>query len=134
LATTFEHLASNSGSLADHDFEKHRAFWNEQNIQEFWAGTSWRIAGDPNKLSYSLAEIILHLLSERPGDWRAFLEQADWRDAGQTAALECLDTDLGNVIGTFLGPGDWRPRRKAMVTIWDARKKLTEGEGGSDAE
>src|SRR5687768_11102477 len=26
--------------------EKHHAFWNEQNIQEFWAGTSFNQSGD----------------------------------------------------------------------------------------
>jgi len=73
-------------------------------------------------------------LAERRGDWGAFVKQADWRDAGQTAALECLDADLGDVIATFLGPGDWRPWRKAMVTLWEAKEKQTQGQDGSDAD
>jgi hypothetical protein len=136
LAKTFEHMvASRFRPLLDHDLrERHLAFWNEQNIQEFWAGVSWRKAGDSNELSYNLAEIMLQLLSERQGDWGAFVKQADWRDAGQTAALQCLDTDLGAVMGTFLGPGDWRPRRKAMVSLWEAEKKSAKNTNDPKAE
>lgn len=122
LAQAFERTVT-SNYLNTELLDRHLAYWNEQNIQEFWAGVSWDQAGDSNQLSYSLAEIALHLLSERHGDWGAFIRQADWRDAGQTAALECLDADLGDVIATFLGPGNWRPQRKAMVALWEARKK-----------
>ena len=66
---------------------------------------------------------MLTLLLEQPGDWGAFLKQAQWGDAGQTAAIECLGSDLGAVMATFLGEGDWRPRRKAMVTLWELSKK-----------
>jgi hypothetical protein len=131
LATTLQHIvATRHEPLLDHELrERHLAFWNEGNIQEFWTGLSWRKAGDSNELSYSLAEIILHLLSERTGDWGAFVKQADWRDAGQTASLQCLEADLGEIMGTFLGPGEWRPRRKAMVDLWKARKKeIADGE------
>jgi hypothetical protein len=137
LAQAFEHMVSSSsaGNFMNPDvLDRHRACWNEKNIQEFWAGVSWNKPGDSNELSYSLAEIALHLLSERQGDWGAFVEQADWRDAGQTAALQCLDADLGDVVATFLGPGDWRPRRKAMVTLWEAEEKHAEGEDVPDSE
>lgn len=132
LAQAFEHMASsNSASFINTEMlDRHLAFWNDNNIQEFWAGVSWHKPGDSNELSYSLAEIVLHLLSERNGDWSAFVEQSDWRDAGQTAALQCLGVDLGDVLATFLGPGDWRPRRKAMVTLWEAKKKQAKGKRG----
>jgi hypothetical protein len=29
------------------------------------------------------------------------------------------------VMSTFLGEGDWRPRRKAMVTLWEAEKNAS---------
>jgi len=136
LAQTFEHMVpASAGYLLNADLlDRHLAFWNEQNIQEFWAGISWRKPGDSNELSYGLAEIALHLLAERGGDWGAFVKQADWRDAGQTAALQYLDADLGDVIATFLGPGDWRPKRKAMVTLWEAEKKRAEEKDGANDE
>lgn len=108
-------------TVLDHELrERHFAFWNTENIQEFWAGVSFHKPGDSNQLSYSLAEIMLNLLLEQRGDWSAFLRQAHRNDAGQTAAIECLDIDLGNLMGIFLGEGNWRPQRKAMVLLWES--------------
>ena len=128
LATTFQRAAqARPRPILDHEMrEKHLAFWNPENIQEFWAGVSFKKPGDSNDLSYSLAEITLNLLLERRGNWSAFLKQAHWNDAGQTAAIECLDVDLGAVMTTFLGEGNWRPQRKAMVALWEAQTKSTE--------
>jgi hypothetical protein len=125
LAVKFQRaIAGSHRPVLDYELkERHLAFWNPENIQEFWSGVSFQKSGDPNELSYSLAEIMLTLLLEQPGDWGAFLKQAQWGDAGQTAAIECLGTDLGAVMATFLGEGDWRPRRKAMVTLWELSKK-----------
>jgi hypothetical protein len=125
LAMLFQRaVAGMRRPLLDYELkERHLAFWNPENIQEFWSGISFRKPGDSNELSYSLAEIVLTLLLEQRGDWGAFLKQAEWGDAGQTAAMDCLGTDLGNVMATFLGEGDWRPRRKAMVTLWESNKK-----------
>jgi len=117
-------VETNPRPFLDHELqERHLAFWNAENIQEFWAGLSFQEPGDSNELSYSLAEILLHLLLEKGGDWGAFLKQAQWADAGQTAALDCVDADLGPMVATFLGEGDWRPRRKALVTLWEANRK-----------
>jgi hypothetical protein len=129
LAVMFERTAgSGRGPIMDYELkERHEAFWNAGNIQEFWAGVSFDKPGDANELSYSLAEIVLNLLLEQGGDWGLFLKQAQWADAGQTAAIECLGADLGVVVSTFLGEGDWRPRRKAMVDLWEARKGRQSG-------
>jgi hypothetical protein len=43
-------------------------------------------------------------------------------DAGQTAALEILGADLGEIAGTFLGEGNWRPQRKALIACWETAK------------
>ena len=104
--------------------EKHHAFWNEQNIQEFWAGTSFNQSGDARELSYSLAEVLVHLLGEDREGFLAFLSRAHYDDAGQTAALDCLGINLGDAAGTFLGEGNWRPYRKAMVQCWDAQRQI----------
>jgi hypothetical protein len=117
-------IAGNKRPLLDHDLrEEHFEFWNPENIQEFWAGISFRKPGDSNKLSYSLAEILVGLMSEARGDWRAFVKAAEWRDAGQTASLEHLGADLGDVAATFLGEGDWRPNRKAIASLVEQSRK-----------
>lgn len=101
--------------------ERHFAFWSEDNIQSFWAGTSFYIPGDSNELSYSLAQVFVKLLTERrdAAAFRAFLETARHDDAGQTAAMDILGSDLGEIAATFLGEGNWRPQRKAMKSCWE---------------
>jgi hypothetical protein len=101
--------------------ERHFAFWNENNIQEFWAGTSFFKPGDSNELSYSLAEVLLELIAERatPAAFRDFLQAAQQPDAGQTAAIDILGTQLGDIAGTFLGAGDWQPKIKKIVEAWE---------------
>jgi hypothetical protein len=101
---------------------EHHDFWNEQNIQEFWAGTSFYRPGDGNKLSYSLGEIFVEILAEQWRDFLDFVEHADPRDAGQDASLRFLDRCLGDVAGGFLGPGQWRPNRKMIAELWERRK------------
>jgi hypothetical protein len=100
--------------------ERHFAFWNESNIQDFWAGTSFHQPGAPNELSYSLAEVLVKLLSENGAAILDFIEDARPEDAGLAAAYYVLDVDLGAVAETFLGPGDWRPRRTAIKERWKA--------------
>jgi hypothetical protein len=111
--------------------DEHHAHWNEKNIQEFWAGTSFYGPDEGNKLSYSLGEILVELLCENWGDFLDFVKNADDRDAGQDAALKCLDRSLGEVAGTFLGPGDWRPKRKTISELWEKRRKERAPQAGS---
>ena len=66
-------------------------------------------------MSYSLGEILVNLLSEKWTDIPEFVKAADWRDGGQDAALSLLNKDLGEVMGGFLGEGNWRPQRKAIA-------------------
>jgi hypothetical protein len=95
--------------------DRHTRHWSEENIQAFWSGKSFNVPGEENELSYSLAAILLTLLSEKGGDFITFIRNADWRDAGQEAALTILHCDLGEVAGEFLGPGNWRPQREAIA-------------------
>lgn len=129
LAVTFARTATSwQRPIVDHELrDRHLAFWNSGNIQKFWAGVSFGEPGDSNELSYSLAEITVSLLLAKQQDFGGFVLNAQWGDAGQTAALDFLDTDLGQVMGTFLGDGNWRPNRKAMVECWNAAKKTHYG-------
>ncbi len=122
LAMVFDWTADDCRRpFLDHDLrDRHLVFWNSDNIQKFWSGVSFAEPGDSNQLSYSLAEVIVHLLLSEPRDFLGFLKAADWRDAGQTAALEAMGTDLGQIMATFLGEGDWRPNRKALLECWKA--------------
>jgi hypothetical protein len=124
LAVAFERSTTQTQShILDGDLqERHLAFWNRQNIQKFWAGVSFDEPGDSNVLSYNLAEILTHLLLNGASELPAFVKAARWDDAGQTAALDVLGADLGQIAGTFLGPGEWRPNRKAISECWKAAR------------
>lgn len=119
LAVTLQRRMAQQGFIMDPDFaDRHRAHWNEGNIQTFWAGKSFNIPGDDSKLSYELGQILLNLLAGDGANFIDFVRHADWRDAGQDAALNFLNVDLGEVLGGFLGPGNWRPQRKAIADCW----------------
>jgi hypothetical protein len=120
--------------IIDHDArDRHLSFWNAENIQRFWAGKSFYEPGEPNELSYSLAQILLNLLLQEQRDIASFVRLARRDDAGQTAALDCLNVDLGDLAATFLGPGDWRPNRKKIVECWKspAEEKPAAKPGGA---
>jgi hypothetical protein len=124
LAVTIERLAVPSSSRINQDLvNEHLEHWNEKNIQAFWAGKSFRITGQDNKLSYSLAEVFVNLLLEKGPDFVPFVRTANGRDAGQAAALAIFGCDLGDIAATFLGPGNWRPNLKAMAGYWNQDRK-----------
>jgi hypothetical protein len=128
LAVTFERGHGARWQILDHDLrEKHLAFWNRDTIQAFWAGVSFRQPGDLNRLSYSLAEILLALLIETPANLSSFVTLAHWQDAGHTAALEVFGADLGQVAATFLGAGDWRPSRKTIAELVGVKARASPG-------
>lgn len=96
--------------------ERHFEFWNEENIQEFWAGTSFYAPGDASELSYSLASVLLSLLMEsfKPGDMNRFLQAVSTHDAGNRVVNALFKKDLGDIAGTFLGQGNWSPDVKKI--------------------
>jgi hypothetical protein len=105
--------------------DRHHKFWNEAQIQHFWAGTSFHEPGDAVELSYSLAEILVSMLVKDRDAFLAFIRSAQPAGAGQTAALDCLESCLGDAVGTFLGEGNWRPQRKAIKACWEAERAAT---------
>ena len=98
---------------------EHRSFWNETTIQSFWAGTCRTEYPDQSHLERELSQILIHLLSEKTASLTDFLRCAHEYDAGKSAARVCLKIDLGELAGTFLGPGCWTPRPLAVAESWD---------------
>jgi hypothetical protein len=81
---------------------KHRAFWGEREIQEFWSGKSFLRIDDGGLLSYALARLVVEQLSR---DWELFKRfalAADGADAGAAAAKEHLGVDLGEFVCVLL--------------------------------
>ena len=49
--------------------DKFAHFWNEETIQEFWSGKSWRRPDEGNSLSYELATTFIGLAA---ANWQQF--------------------------------------------------------------
>ena len=96
---------------------KHRRFWGDGEIQEFWSGKSFLRNDDANMLSYDLARILVAQLSA--ADWssfRDFVLHADGDDAGSSAAAKHLDVELGALACALLErepTTSWAPNPKA---------------------
>jgi hypothetical protein len=130
------HIVNRAFHLDRELAERHAAHWNAENLQEFWAGTSFHKPGEETELSYSLGEILVELLAEDYPAFIDFVREADWRDGGQDAAMRILAKDLEEVLAGFLGSGDWRPKRKRIRELTepksasrvdDGNKKLGNG-------
>ena len=91
---------------------QHKAYWNSKTIQEFWRGESF---GEPEgqELAYGLAGILLDFIvtdvRPAPADFRDFVLNADYEDAGTAAARNYLGVELSDLVSAFLGPGQWAP-------------------------
>jgi hypothetical protein len=95
----------------------HQDFWGDTEIQQFWAGTSFRRPDDGNKLSYDLARIIVEQLAKTWDPFAAFVASAQRSDAGAQAAREALGIDLGALVCALLHRDTtpaWSPRPDAL--------------------
>jgi hypothetical protein len=124
LAVTIENQMTRHRFVMDRELaERHRQLWTEANIQKFWSGRSFDEPGEVSQLSYNLGLVLVTLLAEKGPAFAEFVKTADWRDAGQDAALNFLGVGLEEVLSGFLGPGDWRPQRKLIRELLDQRKQ-----------
>jgi hypothetical protein len=89
---------------------EHRAFWNEETIQEFWSGRSFGRTDEGIDLSYELARYCVRALAHDPHPFIEFAKNANSEDGGETAAVATFGGSLGGLIEQFFGPGDWAPR------------------------
>lgn len=102
---------------------KHLGFWGPAQIQGFWSGASFQRTDDGNLLSYDLARLMVEQMS---GDWerfRPFVLAAHRSDAGQAAAQEHLELDLGDFASALLAsdsPKGWAPDPSCWLPLGSA--------------
>jgi hypothetical protein len=96
--------------------QRHREFWTPELIQNFWAGITFQ-QPDAAELSYHLGLLLVEWLAVERGQFLDFVRNADWADAGQDAAVQLLDRDLGYILSGLLGEGEWRPNRKRIAEL-----------------
>ncbi|NOX69475.1 MAG: hypothetical protein GXP15_09835 [Gammaproteobacteria bacterium] len=88
---------------------EHKAFWNEETIQEFWSGKSFNRTDEGSSLSYELARYCLRALAHDIESFASFSNAASFEDAGESAAIEIFRGSLGGLIHQFFGDGNWSP-------------------------
>jgi len=123
LAQMFEHnMAERDAIYLDTEAaNEHKRYWKKHSLDDFWRGEGFHRAGNVQKLSYALAEILMRLLVEefRPRwfgfvkepqkRFFAFLKNAMVQDCGAQSAQAHLSLSLSKIAGKFLGPGEWDP-------------------------
>ncbi len=112
LAETLEHeiCRSNPLSMDVSSIANHIKFWDADTIQEFWSGESFGRPDAGSQLSYELAQYCLQSLSHEIDEFIEFANQANWKDAGEEAAIEIFGGSLGGLPFQFFGEGDWIPK------------------------
>jgi hypothetical protein len=129
VAKIFESQISRSrgtGFDADMDIaERHHAYWTPENIQTFWAGRAF-LSPDSSELSYSLANILMNLIADEKGDFKNFLQNANYSDSGEAAFNKVYGKSLGQIAGIFLGDGDWKPKPEIINSQFEQRKQKQE--------
>lgn len=121
LAMRMEEIASgtNSGYFDSEIHDKNLSFWNQNTIQDFWSGKSWRNADDGFELSYSLANVLWRKieigLNPSHQTMVTFINEASVNDAGATAFEKHFRMGLGNLAASYFGPGDWSPKPETWI-------------------
>ena len=127
LAMRMEQLICGSDifHLDQEVFEKHRAHWNKETIQQFWTGRSWEIPGDSFELSYNLAQVLWRKievdLEAQRSEISQFILKAQFADGGEEAFLKVFDLSLGDLVADFLGEGPWTPTPQRSLDEWSGR-------------
>lgn len=114
IAVLMEEVLAGNGLLIDNELvARHQEYWNEKTIQEFWAGGSFQAIDEGQELSYHLAHIMVRNISQDFSVFAKFVNNASYEDAGEVAALKNLGMSLEQLVGSFLGDGDWKVKAGA---------------------
>jgi hypothetical protein len=112
LAVTFENeICANRPLRMDAErLAEHRAFWNDETIQEYWSGRAFGRTDQGLDLSYELARYCVRALAHDREPFIEFVRGATFEDGGEAAAVAAFGGSLGGLIEQFFGSGDWSPR------------------------
>jgi hypothetical protein len=118
IAVNAEHQLTGAPRYARISPAMHQAFWNEDEIQEFWSGGLFRRPDDGAALSYDLARIMVENMAQQWSAFEAFVLYASRDDAGAQAARDHLGIDQGAYVCALLGLEPsmaWSPRTFSVV-------------------
>jgi hypothetical protein len=84
-------------------------FWSSQTIQEFWDGSSFGRPDEGQMHSYHLALVLTRKLTGDITKFRRFVLAAQAADAGDSALVSVFGFSLEDLVGDYLGDGQWKP-------------------------
>lgn len=119
-----EALAGNQLILDREIVSRHQNYWNDETIEMFWSGESFFAIDEGQELSYNLAHVLVRNISQEYSSFKSFCTNANFEDAGEEAAQKHLGYSLEQIVGTFLGEGNWVPKRKLNNRQQPARSGL----------
>lgn len=93
---------THTGISAQQMHNRHRAFWRDDEVQQFWSGESFGRADHGQELSYDLARILVEHVAADWARFAQFVNAADATDAGDAAAKTHLGLPLGAVFAALL--------------------------------
>ena len=82
---------------------------------------------DENKeLSYTLAHVLVRNISQDYSAFVNFSNHANYEDSGESAAQEYLGLLLKQIVGSFLGEGNWQPECRFNEAPQSTAKSVTQ--------
>jgi hypothetical protein len=81
----------------------HSRFWNEETMQEFWSGKSYKRPDDGNALSYDLAQRLIALIGQDHDLLTRFALTAHYSDGGKQAAMDILGQPIESLTAEVIG-------------------------------
>jgi len=119
IAVTIENMITGSTPLRmdEEMYARHKTFWGEKEIQEFWSGDSFYRTDEGQELSYHLAQFAVNSLSQEYETFIQFANNANLNDGGEAAANEIYGGSLGNLISQYFGKGNWTPNPDEWETL-----------------
>ncbi len=120
-------IARSTPPVMDNEMRaRHRLYWGAEGIQAFWSGGSFYRSGEGQELSYHLAQLAVHSLSQDYNAFVQFANKAHHTDGGETAIKEVYRDNLGNLIAQYLGEGDWAPKPRSWSDIYTGKTTGTD--------
>lgn len=116
LAVTMQQLLYSKEPflITKEDRDHHLAYWNNDNIQEFWSGEAFSIP-EISEISYQLAQILTNrIIQDHKNSFANFVNEASWSDAGEGAAIKHLKISLGQLLFGFLGLANCKPDQENL--------------------
>ena len=127
MAVLMEDVLIGNGLFLDKEMvERHKKYWTEETIQDFWSGESFMAIDEGQELSYNLAHILARNISRDFTTFAKFINCANHQDAGELAAQECLGLSLTQIVGSFLGQGNWQPDGRLNKALQPTAKTVTQ--------